>query len=261
LSAALAATRIGDPPGAAGAAAPQLWIHGLGEAGAGFATIARPPRLAGRRHLLPDLPGYGATPPGPEPTPLAGVADALAAWLEAQGERAAIALGHSQGAVIALLLAERHPARVRALIDIEGNKSEGDCGYSAPIAAFDLASFEARGHREMCERAAGRAAADPAQAGYAVRMRRADTRTLHAHARELVALSRQEGLAGRLGALSLPRLFVNGAPRGCPPRSLELADAAGVRRVEIGPAGHWPFVDQPDAFADAVAAQLAEWAL
>lgn len=187
------------------------------------------------------------------------MADVLAGWLAESGEGPAVAVGHSQGAVVGLLLAERHPERLRALVDVEGNKSEGDCGYSRPIADFSLDVFRERGHAELCDRAARRAASDPAQGGYAERMRRADPATLHAHAAELLALSREERLAERLGRLSLPRLFVSGVPRGCPPRSLELVDAAGVARVEIGPAGHWPFVDRRDDFAAALGAQLERW--
>jgi pimeloyl-ACP methyl ester carboxylesterase len=187
------------------------------------------------------------------------VADRLARWLEASAAPPVVAIGHSQGAVVGLLLAERHPGCLRALIDVEGNKSLDDCGYSAPIAAQALADFRSSGHARICELARGRAGTDPAQAGYAERMRGADSETLHAHATELVVLSREEQLAGRLGALSLPRLFVSGVPSGCSARSLALVDAAGVSRVEIGPAGHWPFVDQPEAFASAVAGQLAAW--
>jgi len=240
---------------------PLLWIHGLGEAGGCFDAIVQEPELRGRPHLLPDLPGYGDTPAGNPPPSLAGVADRLAEWLEASGEPPVVAVGHSQGGVIGLLLAERHPERLRALIDVEGNKSAGDCGYSAKMAGQDLALFESEGHARLCELARSSAASDPAQEGFAGRLRRADPRTLHAHATELVALSHGEQLAARLGRLSLPRLFVSGVPTGCPPRSLELVDAAGVSRIEIGPAGHWVFFDQPGAFARAVAAQLAAWDL
>lgn len=146
-------------------------------------------------------------------------------------------------------------------MDVEGNKSEGDCGYSGPIAGFSLAAFCERGHGELCDLAARRAASEPAQGGYAARMRGADPATLHAHATELLALSRQERLAERLGRLCLPRFFLSGVPRGCPPRSLELVDAAGVARVEIGPAGHWPFVDRRDAFAAALGERLGTWGL
>jgi pimeloyl-ACP methyl ester carboxylesterase len=256
VSAGLLGRQLGAGPGT-----PLLWIHGLGESGRGFDAIARHSRLAGRRQLLPDLPGYGETPALSPPPSLAAVAGILARWLEESNEPAVVAVGHSQGAVIGLLLAERHPGRLRALIDVEGNKSEGDCGSSGPIAAESLASFRDAGHLRFCAVVRERAASDPAQAGYADRLGRADPDTLHAHATELVALSRGEQLAARLARLSLPRLCLSGVPGGCPPRSLELIDMAGVPRIEIGPAGHWPFFDQPDAFADAVAGQLAAWGL
>jgi pimeloyl-ACP methyl ester carboxylesterase len=42
-------------------------------------------------------------------------------------------------------------------------------------------------------------------------------------------------------------------------RSLELLGRAGVPVVAIEPAGHWPFVDQLDASAAAIAELLRAW--
>jgi pimeloyl-ACP methyl ester carboxylesterase len=90
-----------------------LLLHGFGGAAWNFDELA--PLLAGRRLLIPDLPGHGGSAPLPAPS-LAGFADVLAAVLDAEGVLQADVLGHSLGGVVAVRLAVRHPRRVRSLI-------------------------------------------------------------------------------------------------------------------------------------------------
>ena len=64
----------------------------------------------------------------------------------------------------------------------------------------------------------------------------------------------------RLAALRCPSLFVAGVPDGVCEHSRALLDRDGVRWIGIAPGGHWLFVDQPDAFAEAVRPFLASCA-
>jgi pimeloyl-ACP methyl ester carboxylesterase len=88
---------------------PLLLVHGLGGAAWNFSELA--PLLPGRRLIIPDLPGHGASSPLPAPS-LAGFADLLAEILDGPVD----VLGHSLGGVVALRLAERHPPLVRRLV-------------------------------------------------------------------------------------------------------------------------------------------------
>lgn len=88
---------------------PLLLVHGFGGAAWNFTELA--PLLPGRRLIIPDLPGHGASSPLPAPT-LAGFADVLAEILDGPTD----VLGHSLGGVVALRLAERHPSLVRRLV-------------------------------------------------------------------------------------------------------------------------------------------------
>src|SRR6476661_6782991 len=88
---------------------PLLLVHGFGGAAWNFSELA--PLLPGRRLIIPDLPGHGASSPLPAPT-LTGFADVLAEILD----RPVDVLGHSLGGVVALHLAERHPQLVRSLV-------------------------------------------------------------------------------------------------------------------------------------------------
>src|SRR5258706_16082607 len=131
-------------------AGPELvWIHGLGESSTSFdPVIARLPHYA---HALVDLPGYGRSPWPDEPHGLDATADHLAAWLREHAP--AVVLGHSMGGVLATLIAERDAARapsgVRAIIDIDGNISYGDCTFSLESAKFSAAEFAAYGFAEL----------------------------------------------------------------------------------------------------------------
>ena len=94
---------------AGGDGPPLLLLHGFGGAAWNFAELV--PLLAGRRLLIPDLPGHGASAPLPAPS-LSGFADAVAGLLDGPAD----VLGHSMGGVVALRLAERHPSLVRRLV-------------------------------------------------------------------------------------------------------------------------------------------------
>ncbi|UCF66592.1 MAG: alpha/beta hydrolase [Acidobacteriota bacterium] len=243
---------------AAEARATLVWIHGLGESGLCFEQIVTDAELAATRHLVADLPGYGRSAWPEIPATLTETADRLAGWLVRRGEPPSVLVGHSMGGVIALLLAERHPQLVLALIDIDGNKSIDDCSFSEPAARASAESFRARGFESLKEQVYRDGARDEALRGYYVSLRLADPVSYHAHARELVALSLDERLADRLAALRLPALFVAGVPRGVSERSRELLARAGVRCALVTESGHWPFIDRPRQFTAAIESWLSE---
>jgi len=93
---------------------PLLLVHGYGGAAWNFAELAR--RLPGRRLIVPDLPGHGASGGLPAAPTLAGYADALGAVCDAEDVPAVDVVGHSLGGVVALRLAERRPELVRRLV-------------------------------------------------------------------------------------------------------------------------------------------------
>ncbi|MGE0397873.1 MAG: alpha/beta fold hydrolase [Kofleriaceae bacterium] len=238
--------RIGAPD-----APPMVWIHGLGEWSVSFDAIARHPRLAAFAHVLPDLPGYGRTPSPPSEGTLAATAEHLAHWLRSSVHAPAILVGHSMGGVLATLLAEQTAAR--AVVDIDGNLTLGDCSFSAEATKHSLADFRAHGFAAMRASVYARGATEPALRGYHAAMVAANADTFHANATDLVRMSSLDDLAPRLAALRCPHLFIAGVPGGICEASRARLDAVGARWVGIEPSGHWPYIDQPDAFASAVA--------
>jgi pimeloyl-ACP methyl ester carboxylesterase len=235
---------------------PVLWIHGLGESGLGFEETLGLPGLAAWRHVVPDLPGYGRTAWPERPLRFVELADRLAEWLRARGEARVSVVGHSLGGVLAVHLAERHPGLVRALVNVEGNLTGEDCTFSRTASKLDLDAFVSGGFARLREDILRTGLDDAAIRGYYASLRQADPRSYHAHSCELVAESEACTLPTRLAALTHAVLYVAGVPGGISGRSLAALAGLGVRHVRLEPSGHWPFVDQPAAFVDAVAAFL-----
>jgi len=231
-----------------------LYIHGLGESGLCFEHLLSHPGLSGWRQLVPDLPGYGRSPWLAQPLDLAAQADHLAHWLRTGATVADIGplvvVGHSQGGIDGLLLAERHPDLVAGLVDVDGNKCREDCVFSGRAAEYSERAFLTSGFDRLRETVHRRGRTDPAQRGYYVSLRLADPLTYHRNSVELLARSDAGDLAGRLAALPMPFCYIAGVPNGASERSHELLEAAGIDYIRIEPSGHWPFIDQPDAFVD-----------
>jgi pimeloyl-ACP methyl ester carboxylesterase len=242
-----------------GAGAEVVWIHGLGEWSVTYDAIVQHPAFAGFAHTLPDLPGYGRSPwPAtvPDGDSLEQLADHLAAWLAPHPP--AVLIGHSMGGVLATLVAERIPAR--GVVDIDGNLSAGDCSFSARGAAWTLDDFVDRGFVELRAEILSEGARDAALHGYHAALCASSPAVFHRNAVDLVRVSGSDTLAARLAALRCPSLFIAGIPDGVCEHSRALLDRDGVRWIGIEPAGHWIFVDQPDAFAEAVRPFLASCA-
>jgi pimeloyl-ACP methyl ester carboxylesterase len=241
-----------------------IWLHGLGEQSSSFDPIARHPALARFTHVLVDLPGYGRSR-WPDRMPagdsLVHVAVRLARWIDqrpADDQNLPVLIGHSQGGVIATLVAER--TAVRGVVNIDGNLTIGDCTFSKTAAHYTTGDFATLGFATMRDEIYRAGVADPALRGYHAAMCMASPEVFHRNATDLIAASERGDLARRMVALRSPSLFVAGAPGGICEASRRLLRDVGAHSIDIEPSGHWPFIDQPDAFATAVADFLAKLA-
>ncbi len=89
-----------------GTGAPLLLVHGLGGSHRSWSTIVDALR-AEREVIAVDLPGHGATPPLEGEVSIATMADAVTAFLAAQGLTGVDVVGSSMGARLVLELARR----------------------------------------------------------------------------------------------------------------------------------------------------------
>lgn len=224
-----------------------VWIHGLGESSLCFLGVLE--WLPGFTHHLVDLPNYGKAHRA-QSYSLQQAAELVTAYLSEL--EAPVLVGHSMGGVVGTFVCEQAPDLVHRFVNVDGNISIGDCGYSLPITQQPPREFCESGHTELVKNLRLLGEEDPAHAGYATSMALAEPKTVYRHSQELVTHSTQEVLAERLAALQVEHLYLAGSPDGAAARSLELLAEAECKFQLIGPSGHWPFIDQARDFAAVV---------
>jgi pimeloyl-ACP methyl ester carboxylesterase len=125
----------------AGSGPPLVLLHG----GAMVAETWRPllPSLARRYAVyVPERRGVGRTPDRPGPWTYQGMADDMAAFMDAQGVKNAVLVGHSDGGIIGLLLAAKRPDLVRRLVASGANINPQGLGPMLPaMTAMSLREF------------------------------------------------------------------------------------------------------------------------
>ena len=144
-------TAAGSPVRAyrAGAGPALVLLHGGGLDNAQLSWAPLWPALTGHaRTLAPDLPGYGASPPGKTAPTLEGYRAWLLAFLDAAGIQTAVLAGLSLGGGIALRTALHAPARVAGLVllapyGISPRLPGGTMGYLAAHAPHAAATTQA----------------------------------------------------------------------------------------------------------------------
>jgi len=129
-----------------GAGPAVVLLHGLPSAPEDFdplvATLRRSHRI-----LVPHLPGYGHTPPDPEPCSVDDVVGRLERWLIEAGVARADLVGFSAGAYKAVAIALRGRIAVSRLIlfaPVVGLDPEVAQGYRDVAAAVRSGAFDAR---------------------------------------------------------------------------------------------------------------------
>ncbi|HOO38023.1 MAG TPA: alpha/beta hydrolase [Deltaproteobacteria bacterium] len=227
-----------------------VYIHGLGESGLCFERLIADDRLQRWTHIVPDLPGYGKSPWPDNPVTPEDLSDLLAQWLNEQGIRNSIIIGHSMGGVIGMIVCERHPKCAGAFINIEGNVSYDDCTISRTITATGPEEFISHGKENLLNKIYQGGFRDRTLRTYYASLMMCDPRTLYFNSKELVEISKSEEIPRRLGRLEVPTVYLLGSPRGTGAYSRSLLDAAGVKWMAIEDCGHWPFIEQQDTFID-----------
>lgn len=229
-----------------------LYLHGLGESSYCFEGLIQHPALGEWDHWAPDLVGYGKSPRSRKPLSLARQVDQVAEWWGRDDK--VVVLGHSMGGVAGLHFCEAHQELCRGFINVEGNVSWGDCNYSAEAWKCTPRQFRREGFSPMIKGIKKGAKSNRPLQVYYKSMVKCDPRAFHRNACDLVSASMPETVPLRLKAVAdrIPALYIGGAAGGVVPRSVELLEKCGVPFESVEDAGHWPFIDQPQAFVKIV---------
>ena len=237
-----------------------VFIHGSGQSHLTWVLQTRYFAHRGFSVLAPDLPGHGLS----GGTPLASI-ETMADWindlLDSLGAQTATLIGHSQGVLVALEGARRHPHRVSALGLIAGamaipvNDALIEMSQSAPAKAFRMMTSWGHGP--------GAHKFDNTQPGHAFLgygrqvMAQNDDAALHA---DLVACNSYGEGETAAAALTQPTLCLIAGKDKMTPAKFGRKMAASISGAELqifDRAGHFLPAEYPIEVNDALAAFLA----
>ncbi len=106
-----------------GSGTPVVWIHGFPLS----SSVYQPQMsIAGMRHIVPDLPGFGRSPAAESDMTMETYAQAVLHELDARGIEQAWFAGVSMGGYVCLALARIAPERMRGLILIDTRETADD---------------------------------------------------------------------------------------------------------------------------------------
>ncbi len=240
-----------------------LFLHGMPSPAAGLEPFWKP-LLGGHRVLVPELPGYGKSPPVDGPYDFARVNALLMDALTARGVRdLAGVVGFSGGSYRALLLALKGlipVGRVALLAGMAGPEEAERPVYAqfaVMIAAGPLGADFVNLTRERML-SPGFRQDNPGRVPEIDGWMRATTPAVLAA--EMEAYARAPNVLGRLGALDVPLLArVGELDAACPPpKSEAIARAAKRAQLQVVPGvGHALPLEDAEGTAAAVARFLA----
>jgi pimeloyl-ACP methyl ester carboxylesterase len=234
-----------------------VFVHGAGLDHSWWGLQSRYFGYHGFNVLAVDLPAHGRSAGEPLKS-IAGMADWLAALLDAQKIGKAVVVGHSMGSLVALEFAARHPERAEkiALIGVAYPMKVSAAFLDAALrndqAAYDMETIW--GHAAQVPLAGN---PNPGMWMYGdtlARLARLAPGVLHA---DLTACNSYAQGMEAAAKVQCPALFVLGARDVMtPPRAAQdLARAIqGSKTVTVGPSGHSLMAEAPDATLDALIA-------
>jgi pimeloyl-ACP methyl ester carboxylesterase len=234
-----------------GSGEPLLMLHGWGQSSLSFMGAAS--ALEQRFRLLtPDLPGFGFSEAPKEAWGSAEYARVVAGLARAAGFESVNVLGHSFGGKVALALATAYPELVRRLVIV-----------ASPIVRL-APEADVRGRSRTYALVRKAANLVPPLRGRVLEWARnrygsADYRAAGPLRPTLVRVVNEDWRPA-LPAVQAPVLLIWGsADAEVPLRVAEesMEGLANAELVVLEGAGHFPFLDQPEAFAEAVARFLA----
>ncbi|SDA66607.1 alpha/beta fold hydrolase [Mesorhizobium qingshengii] len=112
-----------------GAEPALLLMHGFTDTSRSFSLLA--PHLAGRRLIMPDLRGHGASQAG-KGCGIADFADDIAGLIRRLRLDRPVVIGHSLGAMVSIALASRHDELIGGLVVLAGTLKP-DFGRDHPL--------------------------------------------------------------------------------------------------------------------------------
>jgi pimeloyl-ACP methyl ester carboxylesterase len=233
-----------------GAGEPLLMLHGWGGSSLSFIGVSG--SLEERYRLLtPDLPGFGFSEAPPVAWGSSDYARVMAELIKSSGFESVDVLGHSRGGTIALALATAYPELVKRLVIVASPilRLPPEAGLRRASLRYSLVKGLSKVVPPLRERMLdwGRNRFGSADYRNAGQMRPTMVRVVN------------EDWGPALPAIQVPVLLIWGSadtevPLRVAQEAMELLPQGEL--VTLEGAGHFPFLEQPEAFTGAVSAFL-----
>lgn len=244
--------RYFDRPGPKGTI---LYVHGLGCSQTDFLSTTREACLQPYRLVSYDHPGCGESPYDPaNPLNIDDLAELVGGFVAALGLSDFLLVAGSMGGLVALLYAERHFAKIRGFVNVEGNLAPEDCMFSSQVAPHAYSHFEKVVFPEI-KAALAAPKKVPGAAQHLEGLHRADPHAYYDYSMQTVTYTYEGKLLERFLALPVPRYFLYGS------ENQHLSYLPRLRQsdckvIEIPDADHFLYYSNPGAYA-AVLADIA----
>jgi pimeloyl-ACP methyl ester carboxylesterase len=212
------------------------------------------------RVLVPDLRGFGGSELGAGEPAIADMADDVAALLDHLGIARAAVGGMSMGGYVALAFAARHRARLERLI-LADTRAAADTDQARAARADALALVERQGVAALVERQLGALLSPSASEAVRAKVRELGQQSPAGVCAAIRALRDRPDRRAELAEISCPTLVIAGRMDTLSPLEEMTALARAIPRarlVEIPGAGHLSHLENPDAFAAAMASFIQE---
>jgi pimeloyl-ACP methyl ester carboxylesterase len=238
-----------------GAGTPVIWIHGYPLS----AAVWEPQEaIPGVRHIIPDLPGFGATPPPAGEMSIPDYADGIVRIMDENGIRSAVVAGLSMGGYIALALARTAMERLCGLILVDTRETP-DTADARAKRFESIEAVRADGTKSVVDSMLPKMLTeatmknDEAKAGALRRIM--ESASSEGVVAALGAMARRADASSFLPRIEVPTLVVVGRDDTItPPADAERMRSAipGAELAIIDHAAHLSNFEQPAAFNAAV---------
>jgi 3-oxoadipate enol-lactonase len=215
--------------------------------------------LAGHAQVItPDMRGFGQSDISPDGFSIADLADDVAALLDALKLPTATVGGMSMGGYVALAFAERHRGRLKSLI-LADTKATADPPEARQGREAAIELVEKQGVSALLERQIPRLISAAASDGLHAEVRALGEQPSRTVIAAIRALRDRPDRSAELASITVPTLVVVGTDDALSPPAEAMAMAGAIphaRMVQIPGAGHLSNLENPDAFAAALAGFL-----
>ena len=230
--------------------APKLiCLHGFADSGQMFAPLSETALGEEFELVVPDLPGFGASPRDSSVNRIRDFARAVAAIATrvSPGEPVGL-IGHSIASAIAVDTVAELPKAPLGVFSIEGNLTEEDAYFSGKAAEWDSASSFKEAFCAEIWRGSER---DPELRRYFGGVVMADAEAMWNLGRDARRVSVGDAVGRAYRALDVPTLYYWGLATTSE-RTREFIESSSLpnRRYEVE--SHWPTVASPAATATAI---------